>query len=241
MGRDIIIAMMSSLVTAFVVYISASSAGLLDKELQRGQIKDLADELSENSDFRTSLLNEMEMSGKFVGPPGPVGPMGPEGPSGGGAIAKVTHVSSNERIESGVTTPYDNSAPRRDEGAKVLEVTFEPKERRPGQLLVEVLVYAVEKANKGDNLIVALFKDDDVEAVASATNYIGIHEHEYAGLRPVPLRHVIRHEGKPIKLLVRVGMNNGTVEVNSDSDLGSPRLGSSIHSSLTVFELRSEQ
>ncbi len=69
MKREISIAVVSSLVTAFILFVSGNMLGIFDKELTETQITKLANKITDNENGQT-IIRLMANSGKFKGDPG---------------------------------------------------------------------------------------------------------------------------------------------------------------------------
>ena len=128
---------------------------------------------------------------------------------------------------------YDGSKPTNNEGTQILGVGIAPR-YSDSLLVVDALVYGGEAENQGDHLTVALFLGSQVDAISAASNYFGQHEAQYGGIRPVPLRFVMRAGGGTKYFSLRVGMDKGVTEINGGGN--NQDLGGLISSSLSVSE-----
>jgi hypothetical protein len=81
-SRDVIVAVISSVVTALIGYVAANSLGLFEKRLTDTQLTQLGISLVDNQVTRDTLIAKMSESGKFQGPKGSEGPEGPKGTKG---------------------------------------------------------------------------------------------------------------------------------------------------------------
>ncbi|RLC09237.1 MAG: hypothetical protein DRI57_22495 [Deltaproteobacteria bacterium] len=84
-----------------------------------------------------------------------------------GKVLQVVHSQSNEFVSSDQAIPWDDTIPQQTEGIEVLTVTITP-ENASSKLLVEACIHTVEEADTSDHVMVAIFKDSDFDAIATA-------------------------------------------------------------------------
>jgi hypothetical protein len=82
MSKEILIATVSSLVTALVVFTVSQFLGLYTIHIERTQVPEIASAFINNDNNLDALLDAMEKHGGFVGPKGQEGPEGPRGSQG---------------------------------------------------------------------------------------------------------------------------------------------------------------
>lgn len=82
MGKEIVVGVLSSIVTAIIMFLVGSSIGVFEKKLTNVQVAAVAGDIIENKDLRNSLILLMEKSGKFKGEKGDQGKRGEQGIQG---------------------------------------------------------------------------------------------------------------------------------------------------------------
>ena len=82
MKREILIGVVSSLLTAFVAVVLSTGMGLFEKTLSDSQIQEVAKLVVDTDNYRQVLLGHMKNSRDFVGPPGEKGDKGEAGIQG---------------------------------------------------------------------------------------------------------------------------------------------------------------
>ncbi|GAA6138185.1 hypothetical protein NBRC116583_19320 [Arenicella sp. 4NH20-0111] len=111
MAKEIIIAIVSSILGALVAFLASSSLGLFEKELSDTQVRKIASIVVNEKNHRNVILDNMDASGNFKGPQGRAGPQGIQGIPGPGIKALAILTVKNGNIEyssSGVT--YDKTS-----------------------------------------------------------------------------------------------------------------------------------
>lgn len=82
MMRDIIVAAVSAIVTGLIGFAGANAIGLFKTKVSDSQLVEVARQIVDDQRSRETLIQRMNDSGKFVGPPGPTGPQGSRGVQG---------------------------------------------------------------------------------------------------------------------------------------------------------------
>jgi hypothetical protein len=151
---------------------------------------------------------------------------------------QVVYRETTEFIESPAHIPWDDTIPHHHEGVEVLNVTVKPT---PGinlsYLLVEAIVQTVEKSNTADQVVVALFRNDEHAAIAASCGEVYGPRDDFGGTpSAIPFRYMLKTGGTdPIRLSIRAGVNNGNININGA--VGERKLGGVLVSSITVTEL----
>lgn len=150
-------------------------------------------------------------------------------------LYQTVYSENRQFIRSTETIPWDDTIPQQGEGARIVSIDITPKSK-DGCLLVNAQVHGVEEENSADYFILALFRNSEPDAIASAIaeNY-GQFE-IYGNTTTITLDTVLPVNGvSPIRLTLRAGLNNGAININGAQ--GGRRLGGSLSSSITVSEV----
>lgn len=153
----------------------------------------------------------------------------PQGP-------RTIYAENRAFIRSSETIPWDDTTPLSTEGVKVVSVDVVP-ESKNGCLLIQAVVHAVEEENDGNHIVVALFRDNDPEAIAASATEV-YEDYGYANglVASVPLVHAVKLTGEPkVRLTIRAGVDVGKINVNGGK--GARRLGGALVSGLYVTEM----
>lgn len=170
------------------------------------------------------------------------GAVGPQGPAGqpGGAILQVAYADSAAVVTGTAPIPFDDSIPQQFEGSEFLTVSITPRSAT-SSLLVELSACFSESENHSNQLIGALFRDIDGDALVAGWGNLTFHNSGYGGANnytdgPFLLRvRVPAGSTAPTTFKFRAGGDGGPVVMNG---LGNAtKLGGSVRTALTVSEI----
>ncbi|NEP08773.1 MAG: hypothetical protein F6K14_00635 [Symploca sp. SIO2C1] len=152
------------------------------------------------------------------------------------SVVQIQYAQNNEFKSKKCGYSWDDSVPNLGGGLEVLKLSIDPVNRN-NKLLVQASIHVVEETNTSDHIIVALFKDNDLGAVATAVEEVYEDYSQYGGLTTtVNLTHVLDLEHqRPVTLTIEVGLS-GEGKININGGAGSRKLGGSLHSTLVVTE-----
>ena len=171
------------------------------------------------------------------GPEGPQGVAGPEGPAGPAGILNFAYSQTSTPMVHHDVFPWDNSRPQITEGNPLLAVTITPQSEE-SLLLIEGMVNWAELANHSGIVTVAIFRDGESDALASATDTAngGCGYNGYPTACTTPIRFVYQHNTlTPLGLQLRVGLDNGDILINTT--VQGQKLGGTLSSTFTVTEI----
>ena len=159
---------------------------------------------------------------------------GTGGAGGGGKVEQVINSQTNAYISSTSTIPWDNTIPQQTEGVEVTTVSITPTSAL-SNLLIEATVNATEAANTANRVVVAVFRNDELNAIVAASTDV------YGDLsnviQTIPLKYMTTAgTTDPITFKIRAGIDAGTININGWG--GSTVLGGSLYSTLTVTEIK---
>jgi len=80
--KEIVGAVIGSVITGVLGFIAISSMGLLEKHIKDNQIHQVASDIVNTGSYRGVLLQKMTESNNFIGPEGPQGQKGDQGVQG---------------------------------------------------------------------------------------------------------------------------------------------------------------
>jgi len=153
-----------------------------------------------------------------------------------GSIISVVHQQTNEFIRSNNIILWDDTRPQNSEGVKILQASIIPKNIN-NRLIIDAVVHAVEETNTADHIVVAVFKDDEADAIVCATQEVYGNYDAYGGLvATIPLKYqMTAGTTNSINFTLRAGVNGGYININGGQ--GIRKLGGSLYCTLTVTEV----
>ena len=153
-----------------------------------------------------------------------------------GRILQVVHSKTNEFISSDQVILWDDTIPQQSEGVEVLTLEITPA-NESNLLLIEAAVNAVERSNTADHVILALFKDSEPDAIATAVEEVNGGRDGNGGCSTtIPFKHImVADTTSQITFKLRIGLNHGTIDINGGA--GSRKLGGALYSTLTIMEI----
>lgn len=174
-----------------------------------------------------------------TGPTGPAGPAGDPGgagtPGSGSELQMVTAFTAEFSTVTG-TIPYDDTIPQSDEGNEIVTAMLTPLSAT-SKLRIEAVVYACETFNHSDRLTIAVFRDNQASASATAVRDNWGDFSVNGGLvTPVHLLATIDSGGtQATTLKLRAGINHGPIHING----GATRmLGGTLRSGMVITEIQ---
>jgi hypothetical protein len=205
--------------------------------------------------FRAARVQELVAGGTTNAEPGRIRWTGTdfEGYDGTGwvslttppRIAAVTQVirSQDQTARTFAVTkqiPRDNTAPQNDEGAEYPQLTATITPSRLGcTLLIELEVQTMTRAGNGSSVVVALFRDDVPDALATATEAqqsTSIGGSSGGSAHKVTVRYSMTPlSGDPITFKVRLDRGGSDIRVN-ENYFGNHSFGNTLTSSVTIYE-----
>ena len=160
--------------------------------------------------------------------------------SGAGEGYSYAFAQTNAALTLSGRIPWDDTAPLNTEGSPLLSVTITPR-RAASLLVLEGTVHWVEPSNHSDYMTVALFRDGNPEAIASATDGASNGNGRctanggYDQICTMPIRFTIpARTMAPVTFRMRAGLNGGAVRINQG--IRGRRLGGTLYSTLSVTE-----
>ena len=152
----------------------------------------------------------------------------------GQVVQSVFQTNSANTVIS-ATIPADSTAPQNAEGTQILTATITPT-AAASILEVEAVVHGSELTNVGDSILIALFRDAGVNAVAASFvgGMNGGGNHLTSGSAVLRYR-VVAGSTAATTFNVRAGNNTGSMTLNATHQ--NINLGGLIASTLTVREI----
>jgi hypothetical protein len=134
------------------------------------------------------------------------------------------------------TIPKDNTIPQISEGTQFLSLSYTPK-RMGNRIRIRANGYIQENANTGDSVTMAIFRNSEVDALASATSIFADGNIQQGPL--VVTKEMTVSSLASISFTVRGGCDFGASTLNRVSTNGVPHTyGGVITSSITVEEIQ---
>lgn len=162
--------------------------------------------------------------------------------AGAPAVGQIVYADTTAVIlgAGAGTIPFDNTIPQQSEGSEFLTVTITPASAS-SFLLVEAVAWLSESANHSNQVIGAIFRDADADAIVAGWASIGFQNVSYGGANnysngPLVLRvRVPSGSTSPTTFKLRGGCDSGPAVLDGLGNVA--MLGGSVRTTITVTEL----